>query len=320
MSTKDIRALETLAKAAELGSLRKAAVALGVTAQAASQTVAQIERSLGVRLLHRTTRSLSLTEAGRVLLEATQPAIFAIERALASARSVGDEVSGPLRIVGPSAGFAEVLWPVIDEYCTQYPEVLPEIKLDDGIGDWVLDRADVGFRFGVQPADSLIARALFSVQMIICAAPAYLRKHGVPRSLDDLPSHRCSVYRHPTTGKVFPWFVNVGGEIQARDLPPAFVTNDIDLEVKAALSGQVIAQLSSISAADFIRRGMLVPLFCQNITEHMQLYAYYDGTRMAQPMRVRAFIDLAVTRLTGNTSLTITREELRRFDAATTFR
>ncbi|HBS2779748.1 TPA: LysR family transcriptional regulator [Klebsiella pneumoniae] len=94
--------------------------------------MAQLEDSLGVRLLHRTTRSLSLTDEGRQLLEATQPAL---DHALTRARQANDEIVGPLRSVGPRSAFTPVLWPVIDEYCRRYPDVLPEVQLDDNVGD-----------------------------------------------------------------------------------------------------------------------------------------------------------------------------------------
>lgn len=314
MMTKDIRAIDILAKAVELGSLRQAALAKGVTSQAASQTLAQLEDSLGVRLLHRTTRSLSLTEEGRQLLEATQPALAVLERALTRARQAKDEIVGPLRIVGPRSAFTPVLWPVIDEYCRRYPDVQPEVQLDDNVGDWVLDRVDVGFRFGSPPAEGLIARPLFSAQLIICASPAYLRAHGLPNSLDELAYHRCSVFRHPGTNVIFPWYVNIGGEIQTREFPPTVATNSTDIEVEAALTGQVIAQLSSLSAAALIREGRLVPLLTEHVASHLHLYAYY-GSRKAQPLRVRKFIELAVEQLTDNRELTLTTDELQTYAA-----
>lgn len=310
MLTKDIRAIDILAKAVELGSLRQAAMAKGVTSQAASQALAQLEDSLGVRLLHRTTRSLSLTEEGRQLLDATQPALAVLDRALTRARQAKDDIAGPLRIVGPRSAFTPVLWPVIDEYCRHYPDIQPEIQLDDSVGDWVLDRVDVGFRFGSPPAEGLIARPLFSAQLIICASPDYLRRHGTPRSLEELAFHRCSVFRHPGTGAIFPWYVNVEGEIQTREFPPTVATNSTDIEIEATLSGQVIAQLSSLSAATLIRKGHLVPLLTQHMASHLHLYAYY-GSRKAQPLRVRKFIDLAVERLTNNRELALTSDELK---------
>lgn len=309
MLSRDIRAIDMLAKAIQLGSLRQAAAAQNVTAQAASQAIAQLEASLGVRLLHRTTRSLSLTEEGRQLLDATQPALAVFERALTRARVSRDEIAGPLRIVGPRSAFAAVLWPVLDEYCRLYPDVQPEVQLDDNVGDWVLDRVDVGFRFGSPPSDGVIARPLFAAQLIICAAPEYLARHGTPQSLEELALHRCSVFRHPGTGQVFPWYVNINGEIQTREFAPTVATNDSDLEIQATLSGQVIAQLSSLSVTRLIRSGQLVPVLTQHVASHLHLYAYY-GSRKAQPLRVRKFIELAVKRFTDNPDLTLSAGEL----------
>lgn len=309
MAINELRAIEMFAKAAELGSLRRAAAAQGVTPQAASQAVAQLEEHLGARLLHRTTRSLSLTDEGQQLLEATRPALAALERALQRARASKGSMTGPLRIVGPRSSFAPILWPVVDEFCQQHPEVQPDLQLDDGIGNWVIDRVDVGFRIGAPPEEGLIARPLFRIQLLICAAPSYLERHGPPASLDDLGSHRCSVFRHPATGHALPWYVNVDGEISQRHVPPTLSSNDIELELQAALSGQVIAQVAAMSAAPFVRAGRLVPLLPQHMTDHMRLYLYY-GSRREQPQRVRQFIELAVKRLADNAQYVLTPQEL----------
>lgn len=120
MPINELRAIFTFAKAVELGSIRRAAVAQGVTPQAASQALAQLEEHLGVRLLHRTTRSLSLTDEGQRFLETTQPALAALDRALNQARASKDEIAGPLRIVGPKSSFAPILMSLIDEFCNLY--------------------------------------------------------------------------------------------------------------------------------------------------------------------------------------------------------
>lgn len=180
MPINELRAIATFAKAVELGSLRQAARAQGVSPQAASQAVAQLEQHLGVRLLHRTTRSLALTEEGQHFLENTQPALAALDRALSLARESREEIAGPLRIVGPKSSFAPVLMPLVDAFCRRHPGIVPDVRLDDGIGNWVLDRVDVGFRIGVSPDESVIARRLFPIQLFICAAPEYLQRHGVP--------------------------------------------------------------------------------------------------------------------------------------------
>jgi DNA-binding transcriptional LysR family regulator len=310
MPINELRAIETFAKAVELGSLRKAAAAHGLSPQAVSQALSQLEQHLGVRLLHRTTRNIALTEEGQQFLEATRPALAMLERALQRVRAAKDEISGPLHIVAPRSGFVPVLWPVVEAFCRKYPGIQPDLHLDDQIGNWVHDRADVGFRIGALPEEGLIARRLFSVQLIICASPAYLDRHGRPRSLDELAAHRCSVFRHPATGQVFPWYLKVDGEVVRRELPPAFSTNDVEMELRAVLDGQAIAQLSGISAAPHIRAGRLVPLLTQHMTDHMSVTLFY-GSRRAQPARVRSFIDFAVERLTDNPDYVLKQSELR---------
>ncbi|OIQ96662.1 HTH-type transcriptional regulator PgrR [mine drainage metagenome] len=309
MPINEFRAITTFAKAVELGSIRQAALAQGVTPQAASQAIAQLEKFLGVRLLHRTTRSLALTEEGQHFLENAQPALAALDRALGLAREAKDEIAGPLRIVGPKSSFAAVLMPLLDEFCRAYPGIQPDVQLDDGVGNWVLDRADVGFRIGASPDEGVIGRKLFAIQLIVCASPAYLARHGVPATLGDLASHRCSIFRHPATGKVAPWYLSVNGEIEHRQVAPAFSTNDTELELQAVLAGLAIGQVANFSAAQHIRAGRLVPVLLPHLSDHIGLHIYY-GSRAAQPKRVRAFLDLAVTRLLDCPDYVLSAKEL----------
>lgn len=310
MPINELRAMETFAKAVELGSLRKAAAAQGISPQAASQAMSQLEQHLGVRLLHRTTRSISLTQEGQQLLEATQPALAMLERAIQRVRSAKDEIAGPLHIAAPRSGFVPVIWPVVDAFCRKYPEIQPDVHLDDQISNWVLERTDVGFRIGAPPEEGLIARKLFPVQLIVCASPAYLERHGVPEHVEDLSEHRCSVFRHPATGQVFPWYLRVNGEVVRRDLPPALSSNDIELELNAVLDGQVIGQVSGISAVPHIRAGRIKPVLLQHMTDHMGLYLYY-GSRRTQPARVRRFIDFAFEQLGDQSKFVLTDAELQ---------
>lgn len=309
MAINELRAIATLSRAVELGSIRKAALSQGVTAQAASQSLQQLEEHLGVRLLNRTTRSLSLTDEGQRFLEAAQPALAALDRALADARESKDEIGGALRIVGPKSSFAPILMPVVNEFCQRYPAVQPEIQLDDGKSNWVLDRVDVGFRIGATTEEGVIARRLFPVQLVICAAPAYIERHGAPKTLAELPSHRCSAFRHPSTGQVLPWYLNIDGQLVHRHVSPTLSTNDTELEVQAVLAGQVIGQVANLSAATHIREGRLVPLLLEHMTDHIGVHVYY-GSREAQPKRVRAFIDLALERLLNPPQYVLTRKEL----------
>jgi DNA-binding transcriptional LysR family regulator len=309
MPINELRSITTFAKAAELGSLRQAAVAQGITPQAASQALVQLERFLGVRLFHRTTRNMALTDEGRQFLESAQPGLAALQRAVQGVRRAREEIAGPLRIVGPHSTFLAVLEPVLTEFCTLHPDVQPDVQLDDRIGNWVMDRVDVGFRAGTSPPEGVIARRLFSLQLIICAAPQYLARHGAPSRLADLAMHRCSVYRHPNTGKLLPWSVRVGDNLVDHIVAPALCTNDMDLELKATLAGQVVAQLTGVMAAPYVRAGRLVPLLCDNVSDHLGVYVYY-GSRTA-PLRARAFVELAVQRLMDSAVHVLSAKELK---------
>jgi len=310
MAINELRSISVFVTAAELGSLRKVATAMGITPQAASQALAQLERQLDVRLFHRTTRVMSLTDEGRQFLEEARPALRGLQRALEGARRAKEAIAGPLRIVGPRSTFQRVLWPLLEEFCQQYPGIVPDVQLEDRIGNWVEDRVDVGFRLGVSPHEGVIARRLFPVQLIICASPAYLETHGTPGRLAALQSHRCSVFRNPGNGAIVPWRVKVGDDVIEQSVVPAICTNDEILELQAVLAGKVIAQLAGVTAAPYIRAGQLAPLLVDHIPDRASYFVYF-GSRTSQTARARAFIDLAVARLVDNREYVLTPKELR---------
>lgn len=309
MAINELRSVSIFIKAAELGSLRKAAQALDISPQAASKALAQLEAHLNARLFHRTTRVMSLTDAGQRLLEEVQPSLLGMQRALENARTAKEEFAGPLRIAGPRTTFQPILWRLVEEFCEMYPGIQPDVLLDDRVGNWVEDRVDVGFRLGPSPHEGVIARKLFPLQMIICGAPAYFQHHGVPDSLGALAAHRCSAFRHPGTGRVVPWHVRLGEQTVDQPVVPAICSNDEVFELQAVLAGKVLGQLAGVTAAPYIRAGQLVPI----LTEHMPAFAsyfVYFGSRTSQPARARAFIDLAVQRLTESPEYVLGDEEL----------
>src|SRR5450830_1796858 len=273
MAINELRSITTFVRSVELGSLSKAAAAQQITPQAASKALGQLEQHLGVRLFHRTTRSMSLTEEGQRFLESVQPALQGLQQALQGARHTREEVAGPLRIVGPRTVLQPIIGPVLDEYCRLYPEVQPDVQLDDRIGNWVEDRVDVGFRLG------------------------------------ELSAHRCSGFRRSSDGRVAPWRVRVADSDQDQAIRPAFSTNDEAFELRAVLAGEVMAQLAVPTVAAHIRAGRLVPLLPQHMSDSLSLHLYY-GSRVAQPARVRRFIDIAVERLTDSPSFVLTPAEL----------
>jgi len=306
----EVRAITIFVRAATLGSLRKAAVDQGISPQAASHAVMQLERELGVRLFHRTTRKLSLTEEGQGLLDSVQPALAILSSALDDARRSKAELAGPLRVSAPRALGRTVLWPYFVEFAELHPDVQLDVQFDDHFTDLIGDRADVGFRGGSPPSGGAIARRLLPIQLIVCASPRYIERHGAPQSIDELSGHRCTGYRRANTGKQAPWEFLIGDEIVYRDIATTLCVNDTDAETDAVLAGLGIGQLGSFSATSLIRSGQLVPLLVQHVTQRESVYIYYRH-RTEQPLRVRAFIDFMIERLAGNTDFYFEPSELR---------
>jgi DNA-binding transcriptional LysR family regulator len=315
MAINELRSIITFIRTAELGSLSRAAEAQQISPQAASKALRQLEQYLGVRLFHRTTRSVALTEEGQRFMEAAQPSLQGLQQALLAVRQTREDFAGPLRIVGPRSVLQPVVGPVLQEYCRLYPEVQPDVQLDDRIGNWVEDRVDAGFRIGISPQEGLIARRLFPLQLIICAAPAYLRRHGVPEGLHALNRHRCSVFRKAGSGRLLPWHVKQGDTTLEWPVSPAFTTNDEVIELQAVLAGEVMAQVAGPTAAPHIRAGRLLPVLIEHLSDDYGMFLYY-GSRNALPVRVRHFIDLAVERLAGSTEHVLSSAELHQAQAS----
>jgi len=305
-----IRGITVFVRAATLGSLRGAAVDQGISPQAASHAVMQLEKELGVRLFHRTTRKLNLTEEGQRLFDTVQPALLTLSSALDEARRAKEEVSGRLRVSAPRALGLPVLWPHFEAFQQRYPNVQLEVQLDDHFTDLVTDRADVGFRGGPPPSGGSIARRLVPIQLIVCASPEYIAQHGMPRKIEDLAQHRCTGYRRANTGKLAQWQFRIGDEIIYRDVAAVICVNDTDMETQAVLAGLGIGQLGSFNAAMHIRSGRLIPLLTPHVNEYGAIYIYY-GHRTEQSLRVRTFIDFMVERVAGNREYFLEPQELR---------
>lgn len=314
MAINELRSVSTFIKAAELGSLRKAAQELDISPQAASKALAQLEKHLEARLFHRTTRVMSLTDAGQRLLEDVQPALLGVQRALKKAKSTTDEIAGPLRITGPRTTFQPILWPLIEEFCDRHPGIQPDVLLEDRVGNWVEDRVDVGFHMGRSPHEGVIARKLFPLQLLVCGSPDYFARCGVPDSLAALAGHRCSVFRHPGTGKLAPWHLRQDQQPIELPVTPAIISNDETLELHAVLAGKVLGQLAGATAAPYIRAGKLVPILLNHMSDVGSYFVYF-GSRQSQPARARAFVDLVVERLTDSATYVLSNKELARTKA-----
>ncbi|MRW83615.1 LysR family transcriptional regulator [Pseudoduganella sp. FT26W] len=292
----ELRAISTFIRAAELGSFNKVAEAQGTTPQAVSKTIRQFEQHLGVRLFHRTTRNSSLTEEGQRLLESIKPSMDGVVGALARARSAAREDEGTIRVAASGSMGRRILMPLLAEFQLSYPGIQIDLIQEDGFSDLVNDRIDVGFRGGNAPDAQIVSRRLFPVQQIVCASPDYLKRHGTPRSLPDLQSHRCTAYRQPGSGRPMAWEFEIDGDTVFHHVQPVLLSNDPDTEMHAVLAGIGIGQIDSINAAAAIRAGLLTPLLTDYVSARMGFYLYFPQ-RADMPGRVRRFVDFIVERL-----------------------
>ena len=300
----ELRAISTFIRAAELGSFNKVAEAQGTTPQAVSKTIRQFEQHLGVRLFHRTTRNSSLTEEGQRLLESIKPSLDGVVGALARARNAAREDEGVIRVAASGSMGRRVLMPLLAEFQQQYPNIRIDLIQEDGFSDLVHERIDVGFRGGNPPDAQIVSRRLFPVQQIVCASPAYLARHGTPRTLQDLAAHRCTAYRQPGSGKPMAWEFEIDGDTVFHPVQPVLLSNDPDTEMHAVLAGIGIGQVDSINATAAIRAGQLQPLLTEYLSERMGFYLYFPQ-RTDMPGRVRRFIDFILAKLLNSEQFTI---------------
>jgi DNA-binding transcriptional LysR family regulator len=305
----EFKAITVFARAAEAKTFHQAAVDLGISPQAVSKMIGQLEQQLGVRLFHRTTRQTSLTVEGRSFLESVRPGLDMVAAAMGQARSATEAIEGPVRISAALSARKVLLQPMV-QFNALYPKVQFDLLLDDSFTDAVVDRIDVGFRSGTQPGGNLIARHLFDVQQIVCASPGYISLHGAPQSLAALGQHRCTGFRNIANGKLQPWELMVDGELRRLNMPVSFCSNDVEGEMAAVMAGMGIGLIDSINAAAEIRAGRLVPLLTEHRSDNLAFTMYYLQ-RSPMPRRVRTFIDFMLQALGGSKAFRLDAAELK---------
>lgn len=302
-------AMETFARVAELGSFNRAATQQGTTPQAVSKAIRQLEKELGLRLFHRTTRRSTLTDEGKAFLARLRPGLESIQEAWSDAHESTREQDGLIRIAAPPLVGRKILVELVARYRAQNPGVEFELLLEDRYTDLVANGIHLGFRAGHPPDRQLVVRELFRIQMIVCAAPAYLRQHGIPARIEDLDSHACTGSRQPNSGRIEPWEFLEDGELRLRSVRAPFHTNDFEAETLAVAAGLGIGQLDSINTAALLREQRLVPLLCQHVSERYGVYLYYPP-RNGQPLRVRRFIDYVLGAVRGGDAFRFRAGEL----------
>lgn len=251
--------LAVFAAIVEAGSFARAATRLGLSASALSHAMRSLETKLGIRLLDRTTRSLSPTPAGEALLLRLKPAIEAVEGALDELDADRETPAGRIRISAHRPAALYAILPRLADFARACPAVAVELVVDDGFVDIVADRFDCGVRHAMTlQADMISVRISGPVPLVYVAAPLYLAGRAPPTGPDDLADHRCLCYRHISSGVVHRWEFERDGRAFERSISGDFITNDVDVMRDAAVAGLGIACLPLPHAERQLADGRLV--------------------------------------------------------------
>ncbi len=287
-----LTAIAVFVEVAERGSLTAAAEALDLSRAMVSRHLAELERWLGARLLHRTTRRVTLTGAGETALARFRP-MLAIGASLRDELASDDpEPHGQLRVTA-SASFGQAhLAAAAAEFVARYPQARVDMLLADRTVNLVEERIDLAVRISHRVDPGLIARRLSVCRSVLCAAPAYLQRHGVPHSAADLAAHNC--LGHHYVGK-HEWPLRYRGEPVSMAVSGNFTANEATVLLEAVRAGAGIAMLPTYQAAALLRSGELQRVLPDHELDTMDIFGVY-ASRRQQPTIVRVFLDFLVAR------------------------
>lgn len=284
MRRDELNDLAAFAVVAEQGSFTRAASTLGMSQSALSHAMRGLEERLKVRLLARTTRAVSTTEAGETLLRCLRPALEDIASGLAQVGALGAEVSGLVRLTATKNAITAIILPVLPAFLTANPNVRVELIVDDNLTDIVANRFDAGIRFGnIIEKDMIAVRIGPDMRRAVVASPAYFAANSPPETPHDLAAHDCISFRLVKSGGLYAWEFEEDGRPLDVQVNGALVFNDTDLMRASALAGMGIAYLYEDDAAADIEEGRLVRVlesYCPLLPGY---YLYHPSRRQTPP-------------------------------------
>ncbi len=252
----NLRRMIAFARVVEAGSFSGAARQLGIARSAVSRHIALLEKSFGVRLLNRTTRRLSLTEAGRIYYESCTSILAEAEAATQRIHNLRDQPVGTLKVAGPNS-FTSQLAKLIHAFMQQYPALRIELQLDDRVIDMVQEGIDISIRIGWLPDSAVVARRLCDSPRILCASPAYLERMGRPVTPTELTQHECIIFNRLPTPNQWAFMHNRHRKTVQVQVQGHLQTNSAIAVRELALDGAGIVLLSSFLVAEHIAAGRL---------------------------------------------------------------
>lgn len=285
---------------AQTRSFTAAAVQLAVSPQAVSQAVKALEARLGVRLFHRTTRSVSLNEAGERLWAKVGPALDDLFEATESVQEFRDKPMGLLRLGVSRPAFSALIQPAMVGFHAAYPDIGLELSFDDGFIDIVEKGIDAGIRLGDSVAQDMVSVKLSESEPIaILASPDYLARRGMPAGAADLKDHDCIRFRFPSTGVVFRWELLDEGRPIEMEVSGPITVNDTASMLSCAAEGLGLAYVLERTARDMLASGALRKVLPKASPVLPGFHLYYPSRRQLPP-KLRCFVDFMTARLRGN--------------------
>jgi DNA-binding transcriptional LysR family regulator len=290
-----LQSMRVFAKVVEQGSFARAAQVLDISNAVATRHIADLEEHLGTRLLHRTTRKLSLTETGHVYLERVLQILQEVEDAEAIASAHSKKPSGTLRLYA-HLGFGQLqLAPLLREYSAMYPDVFLDVTLADRAVDMVEDRIDVGIFIDFQKFDaSMIARQIGLSELMLCASPAYVKRNGMPEELEAISRHSCLNFSYEQLRHHWP-IRNPDGTVSNIPISGKLVSNNGMLLRECAIEGMGIMIRPSFSLRDDFTSGRLVRLLPDRHLGKLTVVMVYPSRRLLSA-KVRSFVDFMTQR------------------------
>lgn len=265
---------------------------MNVSPAAVGQSVRRLEDFLAVKLLNRTTRTMSLTPEGRMLIERARGPLSEIDEIGRIFEERRGTVSGPLRISAPVGVARRQLVPLIAKFSALHPAVQVELDVTDEVRDFAEGSVDVSIRIQRPNDSSVIARPIADLQALTLASPQYLKAAGVPTEPRELAQHRCIGYRYPSTGRIADLHFRIGGKDASLPTHPSLVVNDVEAACELAASGLGIAQPPGNYATGYLESRRLVRILSRFVATPWRIYLCYPS-RSKLPLRVRTFVDFA---------------------------
>ncbi|QET05287.1 LysR family transcriptional regulator [Cupriavidus pauculus] len=279
--------VDAFVKAAEIRNFSEVGRQLGISASAVGKAISRLEQRLGVRLFHRSTRSITLTPEGQLFLSRCQRIVEELEAAEAEL-SAASSPKGQLRVSLPLVG--ALLLPVLSSFIREYPDIRLELDFSDRMVNIIDEGFDVVLRTGDAADSRLVTRALGYYTPQIVAAPAYLSRRGVPASPDDLLRHACLLHRYPSTGKVDRWLLREGDNVREMDLPALLTVNTVEPLIEMAEQGHGLAYIPNFLVRRQLEDGRLVTVLSDYATDRKVFRAVWPSGRHMSP-KIRVFVD-----------------------------